>query len=298
MVWRSCPPCRPAQAATPGVSQDGASPPVSLPSRLSIRLGPPRGSHWSPSAGRQGPGHPDSAPAGWGAPPTASPPRGVQGPSASPSVLLVFGKRMWASRPAGEYSGSGFSPDNAGGHRAGTTVGAARGSLVRGRLAGVGLGPGHGVEVDTGLRLHHDRRGTRGHEAHVGAVGRPDLSEVPVSVGVQQLLAGQPACGRWLGCSAGREGLRLPGLRLRGLAGPRFHTRVRPKQAHQLPRSAGLPSGPVAAPSVAGSASLRGASHEARGLASQGLHVGQGSRELLGSGGPPRVSASSPRAVR
>ena len=86
---------------------------------------------------------------------------------------------MWAGRPAGEHSGSGFSPDNAGGHKAGTAVGAPPGSLVRGTLAGVGLGPRHGVEVDAGLRLHHDCGGTRGHETHVGAVGRPDLSEVP-----------------------------------------------------------------------------------------------------------------------
>ena len=43
--------------------------------------------------------------------------------------------------------------------------------------------------------------------------------------------------------------------------------------------------------SAAGSASLRGASHEAGGLASHddGLHVGQGSRGLGWAGGPPRL---------
>lgn len=111
---------------------------------LSIRLCPPRGSHWPPSAGRQGPGHPDSAPAGCGAPPTAPPRSGGASwaPLPGASVLLVFGKQTWAGGPAGERSGSGFSPDNAGGLRAQGWGCSWRGSGVfREREAG-GTGPG------------------------------------------------------------------------------------------------------------------------------------------------------------
>ena len=58
---------------------------------LSSRLCPRRGSHWPPSAGCQGPGRPDSALAGWGAPPTASPHSGgvlsPSAPSLSPAAL-------------------------------------------------------------------------------------------------------------------------------------------------------------------------------------------------------------------
>lgn len=85
MVW----PILPSLQACPGsnswsFSGWSLSPVSHSQPSLSIRLCPPRGSHWPPSAGRLGPGHPDSAPAGWGAPPTA-PPRsgGVLGPSAA-----------------------------------------------------------------------------------------------------------------------------------------------------------------------------------------------------------------------
>ena len=227
MVW----PILPSLQACPGsnswsFSGWSLSPVSHSQPSLSIRLCPPRGSHWPPSAGRQGPGHPDSAPAGWGAPPTA-PPRsgGCPGPLCRvPQSCWSLGSRRGLAGRQGsvQVQGSARTTQVGSGHRAGTAVGAARGSLERGRLAGLGLGPGDGVEVDAGLRLHHDHGGARGHEAHVGAVCRPDLSEAPVSVGVLQLLAGQPARGRRLGHSAGCEGLRLPRLWLRRLAGTQW----------------------------------------------------------------------------
>lgn len=63
-------------------------------------------------------------------------------PLPGPSVLLLFGKQMWAGGPAGERSGSGFSPDNAGGHRArGWDCSWRSSGVFREREAG-GTGPG------------------------------------------------------------------------------------------------------------------------------------------------------------